>query len=156
MIRPVEPVQLNPNGEWIEVLDNNFFANPEWKSAIDYLIKAGQKVNLHGVDIRIMPALDLTRKLREVTRYIKPYKIMCYVLVGFNSTIEQDMFRIETLRSFGIKPYVMPYRDFENQRTPSQYEKDLAQYVNKPMIFKSCTFAEFSPRKGFKCQSYLQ
>lgn len=179
MIRPVEPVQLNPNGKWIEVLDNNFFANPEWKSAIDYLIKAGQKVNLHGVDIRIMneeqaywlnklrlrrnihiardlPAIDLTEKLREVTRYLKPYKIMCYVLVGFNSTIEQDMFRIETLRSFGIKPYVMPYRDFENKRTPSQYEKDLAQYVNKPMIFKSCTFAEFSPRKGFKCQTYLQ
>lgn len=179
MIRPVEPVQLNPNGKWIEVLDNNFFANPEWKSAIDYLIKAGQKVNLHGVDIRIMneeqaywlnklrlrrnihiawdlPAIDLTEKLREVTRYLKPYKIMCYVLVGFNSAIEQDMFRIETLRSFGIKPYVMPYRDFENKRTPSQYEKDLAQYVNKPMIFKSCTFAEFSPRKGFKCQTYLQ
>ncbi len=177
-IHPVEPVQLNPNGEWIEVLDNNFFANPDWKSAIDYLIKVGQKVNLHGVDIRIMneeqaywlnklrlrrnihiawdlPALDLTDKLREVTRYIKPYKIMCYVLVGFNSTIEQDMYRIETLRSFGIKPYVMPYRDFENKRTPSQYEKDLAQYVNKLQIFKTCSFAEFMPRKGFKCEAYL-
>lgn len=81
---------------------------------------------------------------------------MCYVLIGFNSTIEQDMFRIETLRSLGIKPYVMPYRDFENSRTPSQYEKDLAQYVNKPMIFKSCSFAEFSPRKGFKCSTYLK
>lgn len=136
-------------------------------------------MNLHGVDIRIMneeqaywlnklrlrrnihiawdlPAIDLTDKLREVTRYIKPYKIMCYVLVGFNSTIELDMYRIETLRSFGIKPYVMPYRDFENKRTPSQYEKDLAQYVNKPMIFKSCSFAEFSPRKGFKCSTYLK
>lgn len=179
VIHPVAPVQLNPNGEWIEVLDNNFFANPEWKGAIDYLIKTGQKVNLHGVDIRIMneeqaywlnklrlrrnihiawdlPSLDLTDKLREVTRYIKPYKLMCYVLIGFNSTIEQDMFRIETLRSLGIKPYVMPYRDFENSRTPSQYEKDLAQYVNKPMIFKSCSFAEFSPRKGFKCSTYLK
>lgn len=29
-IHPVEPVQLNPNGMHIEVLDNNFFANPEW------------------------------------------------------------------------------------------------------------------------------
>lgn len=179
MIRPIEPVKLNPKGQWIEVLDNNFFANPEWKSAIEYLIKVGQKVNLHGVDIRIMneeqaywlnklrlrrnihiawdlPQLDLTKKLREVIRYIKPYKIMCYVLVGFNSTIEQDMYRIETLRSFGIKPYVMPYRDFGNKRVLTQYEKDLAQYVNKPMIFKSCSFAEFSPRKGFKCEAYLK
>lgn len=178
-IRPVEPVQLNPIGKWIEVLDNNFFANPEWKSAVDYLINVNQKVNLHGVDIRIMneeqaywlnklklyknihiawdlPQLDLTEKLREVTKYLKPYKLMCYVLIGFNSSVEQDMYRIERLRELGIKPYVMPYRDFENKTQPSQYCKDLAQYVNKPMIFKSCDFAEFSPRKGFKCKEYLK
>lgn len=177
-IHPVEPVELNPNGKWIEVLDNNFFANPEWKSAIQYLLKARQPVNLHGVDVRIMdeeqaywlnrlhlrrsihiawdlPQIDLTNKLREVTRYIKPYKLMCYILIGFNSTVEQDMYRIERCRELGIKPYVMPYRDFQNKEQPTQYAKDLAQYVNKPMIFKSCRFADFSPRKGFKCSEYL-
>ena len=35
-IRAVEPVELNPKGEWIEVLDNNFFANPEWQDASNY------------------------------------------------------------------------------------------------------------------------
>lgn len=177
-ITPVSPVNLNPNGDHIEVLDNNFFANPNWKEAINYLLAQKQKVNLHGVDIRIMneeqaywlnklrlyrnihiawdlPALDLTEKLKEVTQYIKPYKLMCYVLIGYNSTVTQDMYRIERLRELGIKPYVMPYRDFENKRVPSQYEKDLAQYVNKPMIFKSCTFAEFQPRKGFRCRQHL-
>jgi len=49
----------------------------------------------------------------------------------------------------------MPYRDFENKTQPSQYAKDLAQYVNKPMIFKSCKFEDFSPRKGFICKAYL-
>lgn len=120
-ITPVTPVNLNPLGKHIEVLDNNFFANPAWHDAIEYLLSAKQKVNLHGVDVRIMdeeqaywlnrlplyksihiawdfPQLDLTEKLREVTRYIKPYKLMCYVLVGFNSTIEEDMYRIERLR----------------------------------------------------------
>ena len=53
-IRAVEPVELNPKGEWIEVLDNNFFANPKWKDAINYLQKKNQMVNLHGVDVRIM------------------------------------------------------------------------------------------------------
>lgn len=177
-IHPVEPVELNPRGKHIEVLDNNFFANPEWKSAVDYLLKAKQKVNLHGVDVRIMneeqaywlnslplyksihiawdlPQIDLTDKLREVTRYIKPWKLMCYVLVGFNSTMEQDLYRIERCRELGIKPYVMPYRDFENKTQPSQYAKDLAQYVNKPMIFKSCKFEDFSPRKGFVCREYF-
>ena len=178
-IHSVMPAQLNPNGQWIEVLDNNFFSSPQWEWAVKYLLEINQPVNLHGVDIRIMneeqaywlnklrlrrsihiawdlPELDLTDKLREVTKYIKPYKLMCYVLIGFNSTIEQDMYRIERLRELGIKPYVMPYRDFENKRTPSQYEKDLAQYVNKPMIFKTCSFADFSPRKGFKCSEYLK
>ena len=178
-IHPVPPADLNPHGRWIEVLDNNFFANPEWKAAIDYLLRLGQPVNLHGVDIRIMdeqqaywlnklrlrrnihiawdlPQLDLTEKLREVTSYLKPYKLMCYVLIGYNSTIEQDLFRIETLRSLGIKPYVMPFRDFENHRTPTQYERDLAQYVNKPQLFNATSFADFSPRKGFRCSEYLK
>ncbi len=178
-IHPVEPVDLNPNGKHIEVLDNNFFANPEWKSAVDYLLKAKQKINLHGVDVRIMdeeqaywlnklplyksvhiawdlPQIDLTDKLREIVRYIKAWKLMCYILVGFNSTIDQDMYRIERCRELGIKPYVMPYRDFENKTSPSQYARDLAQYVNKPQIFKSCSFADFMPRKGFKCGIYLK
>lgn len=43
-IQSVEPVDLNPKGKWIEVLDNNFFANPNWKEAVDYLIKANQAV----------------------------------------------------------------------------------------------------------------
>ena len=178
VIHPIEPVELNSHGKHIEVLDNNFFANPEWGFAVDYLLKAKQKVNLHGVDVRIMddeqaywlnklpllksihiawdlPQIDLTDKLREVTRHIKPWKLMCYILVGFNSTMEQDMYRIERCRELGIKPYVMPYRDFENKTKPSQYAKDLAQYVNRPMIFRSCKFEDFSPRKGFVCQEYF-
>lgn len=176
-ITPQEPVELNPNGKWIEVLDNNFFANPEWKSSVDYLLSTNQKVNLHGVDVRIMdeeqafflnklklknnihiawdlPSLDLTEKLREVTKYVKPYKLTCYVLVGFNSTIEQDLFRLRTLKELKITPFVQPYRDFNNERTPSQYERDLARWANKLWFFKSFDFSEFSPRKNFKCNYY--
>lgn len=178
-IHPVQPVELNPNGKWIEVLDNNFFANPDWKKSIEYLLNAGQQVKLHGVDIRIMteeqaywlnrlrlkgnihiawdlPALDLTQKLQEVTKYIKPHKLTCYVLVGYNSTIEQDMFRIDTLRRFGISPFVQPYRDYENKRKPTQYERDLARWANNKFLYKSCKFEDYEPRKGFKCREYLK
>lgn len=177
-IHPVEPVELNPKGEWIEVLDNNFFANPEWHSSIDYLLKTGQPVKLHGVDVRIMdeeqaywlnrlkmkqnihiawdlPQIDLTDRLKEMIKHVKPYKITCYVLVGFNSTIEQDLFRLNTLKGLGITPFVQPYRDFMNERKPKQYELDLARWANKMWLFKSCDFEEFSPRKGFKCKSYM-
>lgn len=178
-IQPVLPVNLNPQGKWIEVLDNNFFANPEWKNAVSYLLKTGQPIKLHGVDVRIMdeeqayylnklkmkqrihiawdlPQLDLTDRLKEMIKYVKPYKISCYVLVGFNSTIEQDLFRLNRLKELGISPFVQPYRDFKNDRKPTLYEKDIAQWANKHQIFKSCEFADFSPRKGFKCDYYLK
>jgi len=178
-IQSVEPVDLNPMGKWIEVLDNNFFANPEWKDAVNYLLKAKQPIKLHGVDVRIMdeeqaywlnklkmkqnihiawdlPQIDLTDRLKDMVKYVKPYKITCYVLIGFNSTIEQDLFRLNTLRKFGITPFVIPFRDYENERVPTQYERDLARWANKMWLFKSFDFADFSPRKGFKCDYYLR
>jgi hypothetical protein len=102
-----------------------------------------------------LPELDLTDKLKEVVKYIKPNKICCYVLVGFNSTKEQDMFRLRKIKELGITPFVQPFRDFENERKPSQYEKDLARWANKMWTFKSCDFEDFQPRKGFRCRSYL-
>ena len=97
-------------------------------------MKKGQPVKLHGVDVRIMdeeqawhlnrlkmkqnihiawdlPQLDLTERLKEMVKYVKPYKITCYVLIGFNSTVEQDLFRLNVLRELGITPFVIPFRD---------------------------------------------
>lgn len=177
-IHSVKPVQLNPKGEWIEILDNNFFANPEWHKAVDYLLEKKQPVKLHGVDVRIMdeeqayylnrlkmkqnihiawdlPQIDLTDRLKEMIKWIKPYKITCYVLVGFNSTIDQDIFRLNTLKSLGIMPFVQPYRDFENKRKPTPYELDLARWANRMWLFKSMDFEDYSPRKGFLCKEYI-
>lgn len=94
---------------------------------MEYLLKTRQPVKLHGVDVRIMdeeqawhlnrlkmkqnihiawdlPALDLTERLKEMVRHVKPYKITCYVLVGFNSTIEQDLFPAERAQETGDYP----------------------------------------------------
>ena len=178
-IYPVEPMELNPNGQWIEVLDNNFFANPEWREAVDHLRKCNQPVKFHGVDVRIMdeeqayalnslrlkngvhiawdlPQIDLTERLEAMTKYIKAYKIVCYVLVGFNSTREQDLFRLRTLKRLGIYPFVQAFRDYENQRKPSQYEKDIARWANRAWLFKAMDFLDFEPRKGFKCAEYFK
>ena len=104
---------------------------------------------------RDLPQIDLPDKLREVTKYIKPYKIYCYVLVGFNSTPEQDLFRLRRLKELKILPFVQPYRDFNNKRTPSNYENDLARWANRAWLFKSMDFMDYSPRKGFKCSQYF-
>ena len=178
-IHPVEPVELNPKGRRIEVLDNNFFANPKWGEAVEYLRKVNQPVNLHGVDVRIMdeaqaealnslkikgdihiawdlPDIDLSRQIEAMTKYINKNKIVCYVLVGFNSTVQQDIDRLNTLKRLGVVPFVQPYRDFDNNVKPTQYQLDLAQWANKRMIFMTCDFKDFKPRKGFKCGEYLK
>lgn len=159
-IKAVKPMALNPNGSRIEVLDNNFFANPEWMFAVNDLMRTKQTVNLHGVDVRLMneeqaywlnklkhhkqihiawdfPNLDLTPKIKEMTKYIKPYKIMCYVLIGYNSTPEQDLYRVEKLRELGVDPFVMPYNKSD------KYQKKFARWVNHKAIFKTVRWSDY-------------
>ena len=179
-ILPAEPMLLNPAGKYIEVLDNNFFANPEWKKSVEYLIEQKQRINLHGVDVRIMneeqaywlnqlridrgkihiawdnPRDNIIPQIKDMLKYIRNYKITCYVLIGYWSTVDEDYERIIKLKELGVDPFVQPYRDFQNERIPSQYEKDFASWVNKRERLKSCDFKEFSPRKGFYCIEYFK
>lgn len=178
LIRPVEPMEWNPKAEWIEVLDNNFFANPQWREAIVHLRQQNLPVKFHGVDVRIideeqamalnslkikgeihiawdMPEIDLTSQIKTMIKYVKPYKIACYVLVGFNSSREQDLYRLRYLKQLGIRPFVQPFRDYTNKREPSQYEKDITRWANRAWLLKSMDFLEYRPRKGFVCKSYF-
>ena len=55
-----------------------------------------------------------------------------------------------------IYPYAQPYRDPDNPHNyPPQWQKDMAQWCNKHQIFQISEFKDFSPRKGFKCEEYL-
>ncbi len=127
----VEPKSLNPNGEHIKIQDNNFFASPAWREAIDWLHSTEQPVDFTGgIDVRLMdddkcdalnslrhkkqikiawdnPSQDLMPKLKTLIKHIKGYRLMCYVLIGYDSTVEQDTERVEKLHSLGITPYVM-------------------------------------------------
>lgn len=52
-------------------------------------------------------------------------------------------------------PHAQPYRDPHWQNIIPQWQKDMAQWCNKRMIFFSTSFEDFQPRKNFKCKSYL-
>lgn len=70
---------------------------------------------------------------------IKPYRLMFYVLVGFNTSPEYDMHRIMTLHGLGANPFVMPF----DKSQP--YQKHLARWCNNKFIFKSTTFEDYEP-----------
>ena len=159
-IRPTEPKNLNPKGKYIVVQDNNFFANPQWERAMSFLQFVGQPVDFQGVDARLLnrrrcdflsslkhhkqikiawdyPTENLVVKLRDIITWIKPWKLMCYVLIGFNSTEEQDLYRVETLRNLKIDPFVMPYdkRDF--------YQRAFTRWANHKAIFKTVKWEDY-------------
>lgn len=168
-IKAVKPMELNPKGKHIEILDNNFFANPNWRRAIKDIKATGQKVNFHGVDARIMaeeqaealnglkhkgaihiawdfPQDDLLPKLKEITKWIKPYKLMCYVLIGYNSTEEEDLYRVRSLEDMGIDPFAIPYRNTAQNVEPTNRQKDFARWVNMKAVFKSTKWEDYRKR----------
>jgi hypothetical protein len=73
---------------------------------------------------------------------VRPGRLMFYVLVGFDSAPEEDMYRVELLRSLGCDPFVMRF-----SRT-DRYQMDFSRWVNRKELFKSCTFAEYRKSLG--------
>lgn len=164
-IHPVKHKNLNPDSEYITIMDNNFFANSKWNNSVDYLQNKNLPIDIQqGMDLRIMteeqmkilnsfnhykqirfawdnPKTDMIPKLKLITKYIKPYKLMCYVLIGYWSSEEQDLYRIETLRKLKIDPFVMPYNKND------LYQRSLARWVNDKAVFKSCTWEEYKKGK---------
>jgi len=64
-------------------------------------------------------------------------KMQFFVLIGYDTTPEQDMERIETIRMLGALPFVMPY-----DKTNS-YQKRLARWVNHRAIFKTVKWSDY-------------
>lgn len=160
-IMPVSPKKLNPKGQYIVVQDNNFFASPEWVNAIFQLKDTKQPISFNGgIDARIMdkeksealtqlilhkqiymawdnPKDDLISQFKLMTKYIKPYKLACYVLIGYWSTPKEDLYRVETLRDLKIDPFAMPYNKKD------YYQKRFARWVNMKSIFKSVAWKDY-------------
>ena len=160
-IYSVDPTNINPRGTVIEIMDNNFFANPEWKNSEKYLDKWQQSINFSsGIDVRIFepeqalfinkykikrvhtawddPKIDLIPKFKEIIKHIKPYKIMAYVLIGFDSTPEEDLMRVTKLWELKIDPFVMPYNKKD------KYQKRFARWVNHKAVFKTVEWKDYN------------
>ena len=176
-IYPVKPKNLNPDGDFITVMDNNFFASPKWKESITQLKEWRQPVDFQGVDARLLtnemcyelnnfthykqikiawdnPTENILPKLRTITKIIKPRKLMCYVLIGYWSTQKEDLFRVEKLRDLHIDPFVMPYDKKD------RYQKDFARWVNNKAVFKTVKWSEYlnknpAIQKEVKLSHYL-
>ena len=62
-----------------------------------------------------------------------------YVLVNFNTTMEENLYRIDKLDYMGFNPYVMVY---DKPHAPAEIRR-LQRWCNNKFIFKSCNFEEY-------------
>lgn len=82
------------------------------------------------------PKDDLEDKFREFAKgFRRKSNIgMVYCLTNFNSTMEENLYRIYTLRDLGYDPYVMIY---DKPHAPKEIRR-LQRWCNNKIIFKSC------------------
>lgn len=62
-----------------------------------------------------------------------------YVLVNFDTTMRENLFRIYELDAMGFNPFVMVY---DKPNAPKEIRK-LQRWCNNFRVFKSCTFEEY-------------
>ena len=146
----------------IVLCDPNILACKDWKELLQQLIDSKAAVDFNqGLDIRLMTeekAQMLSRvKIKEIhfawdryedrelvlpkfemfakySKLVRGHNAIVYVLVNYDTTIEQDLERIYTLRELGYWAYVMVY---DKEHAAAVY-KDLVRWVNNRFIFAKC------------------
>ena len=166
----IDEIWQQRDSNFIMLLDNDFFGNPEWKDRIEEITEYKLKVNFsQGLNIRnikedqalALASVNFTNShatskqvtfawddprheklihegIKRVTDAgLKPYQMAFYVLIGYHSTEEEDLHRVELLRSYGCDPYAMPYDKFDD------YQKKFTRWVNHKAIFKSVAWKDY-------------
>lgn len=155
--------------KYIKLLDPNLLACPARKELLQQLIDSGAKVDFtQGLDAkfineeiatmlksvkteRVHFAFDLMKNEAAVVRGLKTYKKICnlpdnkaivYMLTNFNTTIDEDLYRIQKIKECGYIPDVRIYR----KPTAPKVLKDLQRWCNNRLLYRSCDFMDYKPR----------
>ena len=143
----------------IKVLDPNITACKDKRELMAQYIESGSIIDFtQGLDIRLLndsdiedinhmrlrtihfawdnPKDDLKAKFENFAKGFRRNSNigMVYCLTNFNSTMEENLYRIYTLRDLGYDPYVMVY---DKPHAPKEIRR-LQRWCNNKIIFKSC------------------
>lgn len=157
----------------IILCDPNILACPQHMELLQQLADSGAKVNFNqGLDIRLVndKNMELLKQIRldsihfafdrwqdkdiiepklrafaEKTGFNKDRgRVMVYILCNYDTTLKQDLYRIQLCRELKFAPYPMIY---DKEHCDSVYKR-LQRWCSN-FIFWSCpTFEEYTRRKG--------
>lgn len=155
----------------IVLLDPNITACAEWETLFSQLIDSRANVDFsQGLDIRLLTAekIDMLRKIkvkrvhfawdkyRDKEMIIPLFRefaertgwgrgrMIVYCLCNFDTTIDQDLERIYTLRDLGYSPYVMLY---DKEHIPKKHPlRRMQRWCNNNIIFRTVPkFEDYIP-----------
>lgn len=155
----------------IILLDPNILACKDRKDLLQQLIDSGSKVDFtQGLDARFVTpkiaemlkqiktktyhfAFDFMRNEKQIIKGLKtfmdivqpnPRNAIVYILTNFDTTFEQDYYRIKMVESVGMTPDIRVYR----KNTAPRITKDLQRWCNNRHIYRTTPdFMDYVPRK---------
>ena len=171
---------LNPDSNNLILLDNNLLADPDCLDKLHELRDRKIRVSItQGIDARLVTdeiaqalsevkligdylhcAWDYTsmegivmRGVDVLSRFIRASKLACYMLVGYDSTFEEDMHRFRVLTGRGISPYAMVFN--KDEGAADARCRHFARWING-RFYKSCSWDEYEPWVKAQFQGALQ
>lgn len=144
--------------KYIEILDPNLLACEDRSELLNQLVKSGGAVNFNqGLDVRLLDQ-GTAEQLNEIKTSMIHFAwdnfewhtrdclenarkwldkderhVRVYVLVNYNTTLEQDLARIYTIRAIGFDPFVMIY---DKPNAPKEIRR-LQRWCNNKRIFRA-------------------
>jgi hypothetical protein len=130
-----------------QIIENNI--QPDFSQGLDirllndehaYLlskIRIGRSGHIHFAWDNIKDEEVVRKGVALLAKHMPLRRITFYVLIGYNSTPEEDLYRVETLRGLNVGAFVMAY----NKKDP--YQKQFARYVNRKWIFTTSTWQQY-------------
>ena len=158
-VRVADITDFFQNQKTIRLLDPNIVACAERETLLQQLSTTNAYIDFtQGLDIRLMdsdtikllnrlkskmlhfawdnPKEDLTphfKRFNEHSAIKDERKKSVYVLTNFNSSHDEDLFRVYTLRDLGYSPYIMIY----DKPNAPKITRNLQRWVNNRFIFRS-------------------
>lgn len=93
---------------------------------------------------QIIRGLSLAKERLDIT----DRNAIVYILTNYDTTIEEDLYRIQKIREIGFAPDIRIYR---KETLPRPHIlRDLQRWANNKFLYRSCEFMDYVPRSDGK------
>lgn len=153
----------------IDLLDANLLACKDRTDLLKQLADSKANVDFtQGLDARFITeevahalikikikmihfAFDFMKNEKQIIKGLRTFKeisgmtdnkAVVYMLTNYNTTIEEDLCRVQMIKDCGYLPDIRIYR----KPTAPKILKDLQRWCNNRFLYRSCDFMDYIPR----------